>query len=319
MTDRSICIERIKGRLNRQKHARVFWTAMSKQASNNDRNSHLRPGQFYGQSVNKQQVAGLILSELVHTEHKLLPRHSHEMGFFSLLLAGEYREFFRTRTIHYRPMTIVWHPPDLTHLDEIGREGGKFFTVEVQHQWLDRLREFASVPDILFDVHGGELVWLALRMYREHKEARGCSSLVVEGLLLEMLAMAKRVRLPNEKSPPAWLARVIDRLHEEFQQNLLTSDLASDAGVHPVHLAAVFRQFHHQTIGEYQQRLRVQFASRLLGDFDLPLVEVAQCAGFSDQSHLTRLFKRFSGMTPGAFRTLLIAGEHVPRPAMEIH
>ncbi|HEX8999462.1 MAG TPA: AraC family transcriptional regulator [Blastocatellia bacterium] len=288
---------------------------MSKQDSCSEHNSHLRAGQFYGHSVNKQRVAGLILSELVHADGKLLPRHSHEMGFFSLLLEGAYREFFRTRTIHYRPMTIVWHPPDLTHLDEIGCEGGKFFTVEVQPDWLDRLREFAAVPDILFDVHGGDLVWLALRMYREHKEARGCSPLVLEGLLLEMLALATRVRLPNEKTPPAWLARVIDRLHAEFQHTLLTSDLASDAGVHPVHLAAVFRQFHHQTIGEYQQRLRVQFASQLLGDFDLPLVEVAQFAGFSDQSHLTRLFKRFSGMTPGAFRALLTAGEHVPQAA----
>ncbi len=286
--------------------------------SNQESNSHLKPGQFYGHSVNKQKVSGLILSELVHAEGKLLPLHSHEMGFFSLLLEGAYREFFRTRTIQYRPMTIVWHPPDLTHLDEIGREGGKFFTVEVQHQWLDRLREFATVPDILFDVHGGDLVWLALRMYREHKEAQACSPLVLEGLMLEMLAMATRVRLPNEKTPPAWLARVNDRLHAEFQENLLTSDLASEVGIHPVHLAAVFRQFHHQTIGEYQQRLRVQFASQLLGDFELPLAEVAQSAGFSDQSHLTRLFKRFSGMTPGAFRTLLAVGEHVPRPAIEI-
>lgn len=276
-----------------------------------DRNSHLNPGQFYGRSVVKQQVSGLILSDLVHSEGKALPAHSHELGFFSLLLDGAYREFYRTRTIDYEPMTITWHPPGIFHRDEIGQKGGKFFTVEVQTSWLDRLREFAAVPESLFDANGGELTWLAMRLYREHREAQLASPLVIEGVMLEMLAIATRQRLPNEKRPPVWLHRVVERLRAEFQQNLTTGDLASEAGVHPVHLAAVFRQFHNQTIGEYQQQLRVQFAAKQLGNPELPLAEIAQVAGFSDQSHLTRIFKRFSGMTPGAFRALMSAGKPI--------
>ncbi len=281
---------------------------MAEQKSNTDRSSHLNPGQFYGHSAVKQQVAGLILSDLVHNEGKLIPPHSHELGFFSLLLDGAYQEFYRTRTIHYDPMTITWHPPGISHRDEIGHKGGKFFTVEVQNSWLDRVREFAAVPESLYDANGGELVWLAMRLYREHREAQLASPLVIEGVMLEMLAIATRQQLPNEKRPPIWLNRVVELLHADFQQNITTSDLAAEAGVHPVHLAAVFRQFHHQTIGEYQQQLRVQFAARQLGNPELPLIEIAQAAGFSDQSHLTRIFKRFSGTTPGAFRALLSAG-----------
>ncbi len=282
---------------------------MAQQTTNTDRSAHLNPGQFYGHSAVKQQVSGLILSDLVHSEGKLLPAHSHELGFFSLLLDGGYREFYRTRTIHYDPMTITWHPPGISHRDEIGQKGGKFFTVEVQNSWLDRLREFATVPESLYDANGGELVWLAMRLYREHREAQLASPLVIEGVMLEMLAIAMRQQMPSEKRPPVWLSRVVELLHADFQQNITTSDLAAEAGVHPVHLAAVFRQFHHQTIGEYQQQLRVQFAARQLGNLELPLIEIAQAAGFSDQSHLTRIFKRFSGTTPGAFRALLAAGD----------
>lgn len=290
--------------LNRQRHSNVCTHAMAQQNSNTT-NSHLNPGQFYGRSVVKQQVSGLILSDLVHHEGKLLPHHSHELGFFSLLLDGGYQEFYRTRTIEYAPMTITWHPPGISHRDEIGQKGGKFFTVEVQNSWLDRLREFAAVPESLYDSNGGELVWLAMRLYREHREAQLASPLVIEGLMLEMLAIATRQQMPNEKRPPVWLDRIVERLRAEFQQNLTIGELAAEAGVHPVHLAAVFRQFHHQTVGEYQQKLRVQFAARQLGNLELPLTEIAQAAGFSDQSHLTRIFKRFSGMTPGAFRTAL--------------
>lgn len=208
-------------------------------------------------------------------------------------------------------MTITWHPPGISHSDEIGRKGGKFFTIEVQNSWLDRLQELAPVPDTLCDIRGGELVWLAMRLYREHKEAQLASPLVIEGVMLEMLAIATRQRMPNEKRPPVWLNRVVELLQADFQRNITTGDLAVEAGVHPVHLAAVFRKFHNQTVGEYQQQLRVQFAARQLGNPELPLTEIAQIAGFSDQSHLTRIFKRFSGTTPGAFRALLAEGKTV--------
>jgi AraC family transcriptional regulator len=40
--------------------------------------------------------------------------------------------------------------------------------------------------------------------------------------------------------------------------------------------------------------------------YPIPLALVAAEAGFADQSHLTRTFKRFTGMTPGRYRTFLL-------------
>jgi AraC family transcriptional regulator len=49
---------------------------------------------------------------------------------------------------------------------------------------------------------------------------------------------------------------------------------------------------------------RVERAKQLLqAGTDLPLAEVATCAGFSDQSQFTHHFKRLVGVTPGQFRT----------------
>jgi len=50
------------------------------------------------------------------------------------------------------------------------------------------------------------------------------------------------------------------------------------------------------------QRLRVRFASERLSVPDASIVDVAVQAGFADQSHLTRTFKRYTRMTPGEFR-----------------
>jgi YesN/AraC family two-component response regulator len=63
-----------------------------------------------------------------------------------------------------------------------------------------------------------------------------------------------------------------------------------------------------QTVGEYLNALRIRRACRELADAGTRLADVALRAGFSDQSHFTRAFKRATGMTPGAFRRTCGAG-----------
>lgn len=265
--------------------------------------NHLRAGQFYGDVFKKQNLAGLVMSELKHTECRKLPRHSHELAFFNLLLKGDYSEQHKKDTIIFKPLTASWHPPQTSHLDEIGNHGVHFFTVEIQPQWVDRLREYSNVPKTQFDLHGGELSWLALRLYREFKEEQNCSQLAIEGLMLEMLAVTTRHKT-QEKQKPVWLSKVVDLLHSEFQKKLSMEEISREAGVHPVHLAKVFRQFNQVSISEYQHQLRVQFACKLLAEFDINLAEIALSTGFSDQSHFTRIFHRITGMTPNAFRKM---------------
>jgi AraC family transcriptional regulator len=64
----------------------------------------------------------------------------------------------------------------------------------------------------------------------------------------------------------------------------------------------VFRTNVGCTPGEYVRRLRVEFACHRISSSDMPLIEIALEAGFSDQSHLTKNFKRYTGMTPARFR-----------------
>ncbi len=142
----------------------------------------------------------------------------------------------------------------------------------------------------------------AHRLRNEMAGGRAFSPLIAEGITLEMLGNLARANAPVDKKPPVWLLRVVDKLNAEFTANISNDELAAEAGVHPVHLAAAFRRFYHQTIGEYVQNLRVARASKLLLKKEIPLSEIALSGGFSDQSHFTRVFKRLTGITPGAFR-----------------
>lgn len=281
--------------------------------SEQNKTDNLKAGQFYGKISRKQSISSCVLSEVAHLKPTALPAHSHELGFFMLLLDGDYSEIYGRKSFSYNPLTISWHRPGITHKDAVGGHGARCFMVEVNAISLERLREIAREPED-FHAQNSRLVWLALRLYQEFKDWHPLSPLAAEGVVLEMLAAAAHEKSFGEnQTPPLWLRRVVERLNEEFTENFTTEDLAAEARVHPVHLAAAFRRFYGGTISDYIQKQRVSLAAKLLLNREVMLSDIAFQAGFADQSHFTRVFKRLTGQTPGAFR-LKIAGDRKQAP-----
>jgi len=258
----------------------------------------LRPGQFYGRVIHQHVGAGIILAELKHEQASTLPAHSHKLASFHLLLYGYSKEPLGLRTTALKPFTTIFHPSGVTHHDEIG-SGVRIFSVELEDEWLDRLRKCGVSPKSLIAIPGSELSRLTMRLYREYLNIDRCSALVIEGLVLEMLALVAREERIPERRPPQWLSRVEDLLKNGFQENLTIGEVAAQVSVNPAYLSRVFRHFHNQAISDYLHDLRVQFACQQLAD-----PAIATASGFADQSHFTRVFKQCTGMTPGAFRAL---------------
>ncbi len=105
-----------------------------------------------------------------------------------------------------------------------------------------------------------------------------------------------------DRKPSPWLLQARDLLHDRFSEDLSLSEVAAAVGVHPVHLARVFRKEYGCTLGDYIRKLRVEFACRKLANSETPLAQIALLSGYSDQSHFSNAFRRQMGMTPGEFR-----------------
>jgi AraC family transcriptional regulator len=129
------------------------------------------------------------------------------------------------------------------------------------------------------------------------------TSLMLEGLLLELLAAMSRDGTNRAEShPPRWLRQARDLLHAHFTESLSPDAVAAAVGVHPSHLMDGFRQHYHCTLGDYVRRLRVEYAAHLLAASEMPASQIAYAAGFADQSHFCRTFKQLTGMTPTQFQ-----------------
>lgn len=263
-------------------------------------------GHYYGETMLHRRVAGLILTETRYAPRVSLPRHCHEHAYFCLVRHGRYTEEYGNRRRDVGPLTVAFHPPEEVHAQQFADAEVWSFNVEIPPPWYARLGPCARLLGAGADFHGGELAHLGLRLYREGRQNDSASPLAIEALTLELLALAARGAAVREgPRPPRWLARVRERLHAEFADPPGLAPLAEEAGVHPVHLAGAFRRHFRCTAGEYVRRRRVDWAAQQLSRTAAPLAEVALEAGFADQSHFSRTFKRLVGFTPAAYRRLM--------------
>ena len=102
----------------------------------------------------------------------------------------------------------------------------------------------------------------------------------------------------------AAVRRVKDYLADRIDMNPSMADMARVACLSPFHLLRVFTKATGQSPHDYLTQLRVDRAKILLPS-RLPLARIAAECGFADQSHLTRLFRRQCGLTPGKYRKIV--------------
>ncbi len=268
----------------------------------NEPKDKLLAGEHYGSVFHKCRTATAVISESVYPCSLCLPEHAHELGFFTLILDGYYSEIINGRTVTYSPRTVLWRQAELSHKDRIEAGRSRFFFVEIHGESARSVDDYERIPAHLAE-RGGLLADITDRLRAEVIACDPRSESIVDGLTLELLGALATKGCAPEWHRPRWLSKVVDRLHGDITAEPTNGELAAEAGVHPVHLATVFRRFHHQTIGDYVQQLRVERAIDLLKRRSLSLTDIAYECGFADQPHFTRTFKRRMGLTPGAFRS----------------
>ena len=95
-------------------------------------------------------------------------------------------------------------------------------------------------------------------------------------------------------------------LHPEEPLDLET--FAEALHVSRFHLLREFKRSVGLSPHKFQMQNRIRKARKLMLDTSIPLTEVALAAGFYDQSHFIRCFRKFAGMTPSKFREACVVG-----------
>nr|WP_233343158.1 AraC family transcriptional regulator [Hyphomonas sp. Mor2] len=101
--------------------------------------------------------------------------------------------------------------------------------------------------------------------------------------------------------------RVLDFAAQNFGKPIQIEDLAREAGLSASHFTRLFKSVIGDSPYQFLMRYRVERAAEMMMDPAKALIEIALACGFSDQPHLTRVFKQYYGQTPKAWRKAQMA------------
>jgi AraC-like DNA-binding protein len=98
------------------------------------------------------------------------------------------------------------------------------------------------------------------------------------------------------------LSGVIAYMERHYAEGLSMHEMAERAGLSDTHFNRRFQQLLRMTPTDYLHTVRVQVARRLLSETQRTIAEVAMECGYCDQSHLTRHFRKLTGIPPASYR-----------------
>jgi AraC-like DNA-binding protein len=132
----------------------------------------------------------------------------------------------------------------------------------------------------------------------------GCSHAEKERMAVEFFTVMLRTLAVVDdtmQDGSVRLQRVVDLIRARCTEALTLEQMSEVAGLSPSYLIRAFKQRYGMTPHAWLNDARLQHARRQLRD-GVAIADAAQAAGFADQAHLQRLFKRSLATTPGHYR-----------------
>jgi AraC-like DNA-binding protein len=250
-----------------------------------------------------------------HFEGHIYHRHSHESYSFGVTDAGAQAFSCRGAAHTSAAGMVMAFNPDDPHDGHAGGSGG--FTYRMIHVGPELIR------DVLSDIAGAPAGLplfadpvvsdpaLALRLRVLHRALVGPAPTLRRDELLTA-ALAALVRRAATRAPvtgpgfpagaAATAARARQFIRDRYASEITASDLAAAAGQSRYAIHRAFKAAYGIAPSDYQRQLRLATARRLIARGQ-PISQAAAETGFADQSHLTRWFTRYYGITPGAYRS----------------
>ena len=239
-------------------------------------------------------------------------RHSHGTYGFGVLQAGAHRSSSDRRSFDaYAGDILATNPGEMHDGRPLGGPTRRWHTVYLEPQLLSAIAGLRTVGEVRIEqaafADGGlrsavlRLIGALEQWQQGPRDALACEEALVHacGLLVER--HTTQAPQPDAAVP---LRRVRQRLEEQLAAPPSLAELAAEAGVSRFQLLRRFARVYGCTPHAWLAQQRAERARALIAA-GAGLADAAAACGFADQAHMTRLFARQFGFTPGAWQRAL--------------
>lgn len=142
--------------------------------------------------------------------------------------------------------------------------------------------------------------WEAMSLFTDHVFAAMAVHFAVH--YAGIRPPATRPSSPHAGLNPAQMRRIAARLLDDITADISLDILAAECGYSRGHFIRAFKQTTGLPPYRWLLHERVKQAKIYLRETGTPIADIALQCGFSDQAHMTRIFTKIIGLSPGAWR-----------------
>ena len=106
--------------------------------------------------------------------------------------------------------------------------------------------------------------------------------------------------IPNKNSE--LIKKAIHFIAQNFASALTLEEVANHVHLNPAYFSTVFKQSTGSSFKEYLNMVRIEESKRLLTNTNYSVIDIAIATGFEDQSYFSKVFKKYTGLTPKQYR-----------------
>lgn len=239
-----------------------------------------------------REFSGATVRRVIDRSDARVPEHAHDWPVLSIFVLGRYvNETELGETLIAGP-SAIFYQAGAAHRNAVGSVGFEQIEIEFDAAWLGRaLMPATPVSRWLGGNTGAEA----------RKLARFCSLETDERRIRAALRrFVQGADSQTERAAPSW----VHTIHRQIchDTTLRVNTLAREVRRHPSWLGAAYRKATGEGPMEAAARFRVEHAARALRETNHSCADIALEAGFCDQSHMNRTFRRLLGRAPSEVR-----------------
>jgi AraC family transcriptional regulator len=212
------------------------------------------------------------------------------------LTAGGAPYDFRFRTLTPEPFEVVLVLLSLTLFNTALAD------VFGQNAAQARLRDLSGFEDPALTSLLQQLRDEATRRSASQLFVRGLAQAIAVHLVRNYAAVTEGARGEISSLPVFKLRRVTDWMAEHMAEEFSLGRLAEQAGMSEFHFNRLFKRATGVPPSQYQIRLRMDAARRLLRETKQSVIAIANAVGYSNPSHFAQLFRKETGLAPTDYR-----------------
>ena len=239
-----------------------------------------------------RRFSGATVRRVIDRSDAHVPEHAHDWPVLSIFVLGGYlNETELGETLIAGP-SAIFYQAGAAHRNAIGSVGFEQIEIEFDAAWLGRaLMPTTPVSRWLGGHTGAEARNLA-RFYAFETDERR--------LRAALRRFVQGANNQTEREAPSWVHTIHGRLRNDT--TLGVNALAREVGRHPSWFGTAYRKATGEGPMETAARFRVERAARALRETNHSCAYIAHEAGFCDQSHMNRTFRRLLGRAPSELR-----------------